>query len=119
MKTEKAAPTSRELLGWIIEVLRVKHGRDILAFDVRGISGIADYYLLVSALSTPHIKALQNAVRIAMKAQGITCRRKSGAPDSGWIIADYPDVMLHIFLQETREYYNLEELWATIPQVEV
>ena len=119
MKTEKTALTSRDLLNQIIEVLREKHGRDILAFDARGISGIADYYLLVSALSAPHIKALQNAVRIAIKAQGITCHRKSGAPDSGWIVADYPDVMLHIFLQETREYYNLEELWARLPQVEV
>jgi len=101
------------------EALREKQGRDIMAFDARGLSGVADYYLLVSALSTPHIKALHNAVRMAMKARGAACHRKSGAPDSGWIVADYLDVVLHIFIRETRGYYNLEELWSAMPRVDV
>ncbi len=119
MKTEKTTLESRVLLGWMAEALRAKQGRDILAFDARGLSGVADYYLLVSALSTPHIKALYNAVRMDLKSRGAVCHRKSGAPDSGWIVADYLDVVLHIFNRETRGYYNLEELWAAMPRVEV
>lgn len=111
--------SSQDLLEAIAATLSEKQGLDIIAFDARALSGLADYYLLVSALSSPHIKALCNAVRLALKSHGVMCFRKSGTPESGWIVADYTDVVLHLFDRETRAYYALEELWSDVPRIEV
>ncbi len=119
IKTADENSGARALLDWIADALVEKQGREIMAFDARNLAGVTDYYLLVSALSAPHVKALFNAVRLALKARGVACYRKSGTPESGWIVADYLDVVLHIFNRETRGYYALEELWADVPRVEL
>ena len=99
-------------------VMSEKHGIDVNLWDVREISGITDFYLVTSGTSTPHLKALFNEVQVSLKQEGAQCYRKSGVPESGWLVIDYVDLIIHIFSKELREYYAIEALWAEAPRLE-
>jgi ribosome-associated protein len=94
-----------------------KKGQDIVLLDVRGLSSVTDYTLIVSGSSPPHLKALFGAIHRSLKDEHVSCYRKAGTPDCGWLVMDYIDVIMHIFLDETRRHYALEELWAEAPRV--
>lgn len=76
---------------------------DVKIYDVRGKSGFTDFFVVATGAAAPHLKAL---VRDLPKAN-----RVSGEPDSGWVVADYIDVVVHVFSAEARAYYALEKLW--------
>ncbi len=111
--------SAQDILKRVVSALKEKKGEDILVFDARATGNITDYYILVSAFATPHLKALMNAARLALKSGGVLFHRRSGTPESGWIVLDYMDVVLHIFDKETRAYYDLEALWKNMPRVDV
>lgn len=94
-----------------------KKGEDLCLIDVRELSSVTDYFLIVSGSSPPHIKALFQAVQRDLKDQKIRCYRKSGDPDGGWLVLDYIDVVIHIFQEKIRAYYAIEELWNQAPKV--
>jgi len=95
-----------------------RKGEDIALLDLRELSSLTDYAVLVSGSSPPHLKGLFQYVEQALKEQGARCFRKAGTPDSGWIVMDYIDVVIHIFETPRREYYAIEELWAGAPRLE-
>jgi ribosome-associated protein len=74
--------------------------------------------LVVSGTSPPHLKAMFEAVQHELKVRGAWCYRKAGAPESGWMVLDYVDVVIHIFSPAARRYYAVEELWARAPLLE-
>lgn len=88
-----------------------KKAVDIRAYDVRGISGFADAFVVATGTAAPHLKALVAGTQAAMKDAGISSYRTSGDPQSGWIVVDYVDVVVHVFSPEARAYYALEKLW--------
>ena len=98
-----------------VEVVRTaladKKAVDIRAYDVRGISGFADAFVVATGTAAPHLKALVAGTQAAMKEAGISSYRTSGDPQSGWIVVDYVDVVVHVFSPEARAYYALEKLW--------
>ncbi|OVE74061.1 ribosome silencing factor [bacterium B17] len=96
-----------------------KKAKDPVLLDVREISGVTDYYLIVSGSSAPHLKAMFMEVQRVLKQEGLYCFRRSGESDAGWMVIDYFDFVIHIFLEETREYYGIEELWAQAPKVKI
>ena len=63
-------------------------------------------------MSTPHLKAMFVDLQVELKKLDTECYRKAGMPEGGWMILDYVDVIIHIFMPEMRQYYALEELWA-------
>jgi len=77
---------------------------DVKIYDVRGKSGLTDYFVVATGAAAPHLKAL---VKTLPKAY-----RVSGDPESGWIVSDFIDVVVHVFSAEARAYYALERLWA-------
>jgi len=77
---------------------------DVRTYDVREKSGFTDYFVVATGAAAPHLKALVKAMPKAY--------RVSGDPESGWIVADYVDVVVHVFSAEARAYYALEKLWA-------
>ena len=77
---------------------------DVRVYDVRGKSELADFFVVATGAAAPHLKAL---VRALPKSY-----RVSGDPESGWIVSDYFDVVVHVFSAEARAYYALEKLWA-------
>ncbi len=92
-----------------------KKALDLVVLDVRRISGIADYFLLCSGRSTTHIQAIADAIRDDLKAESVRPRHVEGMPASGWILLDYGNILVHIFLEDTRAYYALERLWGDAP----
>ena len=81
-------------------------GVNVKTYDVRATSSIADYFVVATGAAAPHLKALAKA--LPGKAY-----RVSGDPESGWIVADYIDVVVHVFSAEARAYYALEKLWES------
>lgn len=99
-----------------VQALEDKKGEDIRLVDVRTISGVTDYYLIASGASAPHLKAMFNDVLRTLKEAGVPYFRKAGDPQSGWLVIDYLDVVIHIFSVEARAYYAIESLWTEAPQ---
>lgn len=93
-------------------VLEDKKAVDVKAYDVRGISGFADAFVVATGTAAPHLKALIAGTQTAMTELGIDSYRTSGDPASGWIVVDYVDVVVHVFSPEARAYYALEKLWG-------
>ena len=84
---------------------------DIKIYDARGKHALADFFVVATGAAAPHLKALVAAAQKEMKAAGVNSVRTSGDPESGWIVVDYVDVVLHVFSAEARAYYALERLW--------
>lgn len=104
--------TVEEQAGIIKAALEDKKAVDVKAYDVRGVSGFADAFVIATGSAAPHLKALVAGVQSAMKKAGVDSFRTSGDPASGWIVVDYVDIVLHVFLPEARAYYALEKLWT-------
>lgn len=94
-----------------------KQAQDIRIFDVRGLSSVTDFYLVATGTSAPHLKALISETQRRMKELGVTGSRTSGEPDSGWVVVDYVDAVVHVFSAEARAYYAIERLWATAKEL--
>ena len=90
---------------------------DLVVLDVRELSSVTDYYLLCSGRSTTHLRSIVDGIREEMKGAEARLRHGEGAPESGWMLLDYGDVLVHVFLEETRVYYALERLWGDAPSV--
>ena len=86
-----------------VTALENAKGIDTKVYDVRGKSGLTDFFIVSTGAAAPHLKALAKELPKAY--------RISGDPESGWIVADYIDVVVHIFSSEARAYYALEKLW--------
>jgi len=110
---------ARSMLFAAAAALSGKKGADLAAYDLRNISSLADYALVATGMNGPHLKALANEARLAMKALNAPCLGQSGEPDSGWIVSDYLDLVVHVMLKDTRAYYDLDSLWAKAPRVEL
>ena len=102
---------AQEISKKIVGILEEKKGEDIQVFDVKGKSTLTDVIIVVSGNSGPHLKALAGAVQRAMKDIGDSGGRIAGDSESAWIVLDLYDVIVHVFLPEAREYYDIEALW--------
>ncbi|MBI2015307.1 MAG: ribosome silencing factor [Candidatus Rokubacteria bacterium] len=96
-----------------------KRAADLVVLDVRGISTVTDYFLVCTGRSTTHVETIADAIRDALRVDGIRPLHAEGVAASGWILLDYGDVLAHVFLEDTRAYYALERLWGDAPVVEV
>ena len=94
-----------------MESLEDKLANNIKVFDVRASSTITDFYIVASGKSAPHLKALMSGSYRHMKNSKSKSFRISGEPESGWMVVDFIDVVVHIFSPEARAYYAIEKLW--------
>jgi ribosome-associated protein len=100
------------LLGIVIAALEDIKGVDIRVIDVRGLTSITDRMVIASGTSTRHIKALADNVVLAAKRHGFAVLGVEGEDKTGWVLVDLSDVVVHIMMPETREFYALEKLWS-------
>jgi ribosome-associated protein len=94
-----------------------KRAGDLVVLDVQRVSGVTDFFLICSGKSTTHLQTITDAIRGELKGEGVQLRHAEGVAESGWILLDYGDVLMHVFLEDTRTYYALERLWGDAPTV--
>ncbi len=102
---------SKELAQAIAAILDEKMGENIMVLDVKHLTSITDYFVIASANNTTKVHALAETVEEKLEAKGVQARRKEGYRDARWIVLDYASVIVHVFHNEEREYYNIERLW--------
>ena len=90
-----------------------------LLLEVSDLVSYADYLLILTATSAPHVRAVAEAVREVGKAEGLPVLASEGLESCRWVLLDLGDVVVHIFQPVERDYYDLETLWLEAPRVEV
>jgi ribosome-associated protein len=89
-----------------------------VVLDLQGISSFTDYFVICSGTSEPHLKAIAGEIEDRLKQDnGVRAVSVDGFPASQWIVLDYLQVIVHVFRQEKREFYSLEDLWSDAPRV--
>jgi ribosome-associated protein len=96
-----------------------KLAQDILILDVGDLLGVTDHFVILSARNERQLGTVASQVEGQLKMGGRRPRRREGAKESGWILLDYGDVVVHAFTAEMRTYYELERLWADAPRTVV
>lgn len=103
----------------IAALAQEKLGRDVAILDMRPVCVYTDYFVLATGGNPRQTKAIFDEVYAGMKQQGLLPQSVDGTTEATWVIADYVDVVLHVFTPEMRDYYRLEELWGDVPSVSV
>ena len=93
-------------------VLDAKRGRDIAVLPVVGNSDITDCYVICSATSGTHVRALADEVEFRLGQRGVTPLHTDGGDQRDWMVVDFGDVIVHVFDREAREFYHLDKLYA-------
>ena len=96
-----------------------KKARDITVLSLDGLTTIADYFVICTATSTTHIKTLSDEVQKQLEEKGETILHVEGYRSGGWVLIDLGCVIVHIFLDEQREFYSLERLWGDAKEIAV
>lgn len=111
---------SKEVMECMLKILEEKKGMDIQVLPVEDRTTLADYFVVVSGSSTPHVKSLAEEVEFVLKTQHqLLPRHLEGQDSARWILLDYGDVVLHVFHKEERAFYRLEDLWREAPKTEM
>lgn len=105
---------SKDLANKMTELIFSKKGLDVKIMDLRNLTTIADYFVICSADSDTHVKAIADEIDKKLSTQGIKGHIE-GMKSLNWVLMDYFDVVVHIFKHESRRYYNLEKLWGDAP----
>ncbi|MDI9506114.1 MAG: ribosome silencing factor [Bacillota bacterium] len=102
---------SKELATKIAKLLDAKQGIDVMMLEVTHLTSITDYFVIASGRSTMQVRALAEHLEEKLEEESIPARRKEGYQDARWIVQDYGIVIVHIFHEEERAFYNIERLW--------
>ncbi|MCX6356648.1 MAG: ribosome silencing factor [Candidatus Aureabacteria bacterium] len=89
-----------------------KKSHDCIALDIRKISVVADYFVICTGDSQRQVKAIAEGMIESLKVKGVRCWHSEGWSESSWIVLDFGDVIAHVFLNQVRDYYQLERLWG-------
>jgi len=104
-----------EYIKQIVELLTQKKAQDIIVLDISPLTIIADYFIICSASNLQHVKALVDEIE---EKSPMKILRIEGKESYKWVVVDYGDIILHIFHQKEREFYNIERLWVDAKKIE-
>lgn len=110
-------PESRAVATAAARAAAAKQGEDIVILDVRDLIVITDYFVIASGTSERQVKTIVEEVEKALRARGVKPVRREGEVDARWVLLDFVDVVVHVFGEAEREYYDLERLWRDAPRV--
>ena len=96
-----------------------KKAQDLVALDVHEVSSVADTFVLVTGTSDRHTRSIADAILEAVRTSGEKPLGVEGYDEGRWVLIDLNEVVVHIFQEEVREYYDLERLWSDAPAIEV
>ncbi|MFN3975323.1 MAG: ribosome silencing factor [Dehalococcoidia bacterium] len=94
------------------EIAAEKQASDVLVLDLRPLHAFTDFFVLLTGTSPPHLNALAEELEKALGEAGRLPLHREGDAYSGWVVLDYGDMVVHLFLAEKRAYYRLEERWT-------
>lgn len=118
-RKEGLSMTPYETATVLANALDSKKAAEIKVLRIEAITTIADYFVICTATSTTQIKALTAACEEAMEQRGETVHHIEGHRDGSWVLMDFSSVVVHIFMDEAREFYDLERLWADGEEVDL
>jgi len=95
-----------------------KKALDPVLLEMRGISSVTDYFLLCTGKSDRQVQAIARSIEETLEKKGIRILGQEGRAQGKWILMDYNDVVVHIFLEPTRKFYDLEGIWMDAPRIE-
>jgi ribosome-associated protein len=110
---------SKDLASRLAYLTLTKKAADIKILDLRNLTSITDYFVICTGTSDTQVKAIADAVIDGSKKIGERPWHKEGFTQRSWVLLDYVDVVVHIFLQDTRNFYGIEKLWGDAPSEEV
>ena len=105
-------PSATDLAARSAALMLDKRANEIVIMDLRGLTTMTDYFVLGSGDSTVQVKAIVDHIHQTLRFESIRSYHIEGYQQLSWVLMDYVDVVAHIFLAETREYFGLERLWA-------
>lgn len=112
--------TQNEMLEKIIRTLDSKKAEEIRAIKITDLTIIADYFVIANGTSTTQTRTLAEEVEYQLSQLGVEPNRTEGYKNgSNWVVLDYGDIVVHVFYKETRDYYQLERLWADGEKIDI
>ena len=106
-----------EITRTAVTIASENQAEDIVLLDLRKLTQFTDYFIIMSAESSRQLKALQKELEATFERVGVSMYHKEGSAESGWILLDLNDLIIHIFGTKEREYYKLDEIWSGATQV--
>ena len=107
--------SSQSLLKQIIELAYEKKAEKIITLDLRGISSLGDYFIICHGKSEPQVKAIVDNIK---KGTIYKPKHLEGYENKKWVLIDYFDIIVHVFDENERNYYSIEQIWADAPKKE-
>lgn len=111
------AVTSTEFAIEVARLASQSHCHQVVVLDVRGLCNITDYFVLVTGTSNRQMQSVGEEASELAEQRGYQSKCETGQETGSWVVVDFFDVILHLFVQETREFYDLDGLWADAPRV--
>jgi ribosome-associated protein len=103
----------------VVRAAADRQAEQIQVLDISKISSFADYFIIMTGDNERHVKALYETIDQAVRKLGARPHHVEGETESRWILLDFIDVVVHIFIRDLRSYYNIDRLWADAPEVEL
>lgn len=111
--------SSEELARRVAAIADAKKAEEIVVLDMRGLVGYTDFLVICTARNERQAKAVYDEVYLQLKREDLLPDHVEGERQPSWVLMDYLDCVLHVFVPETRDYYRLETLWGEAPRLEL
>lgn len=109
----------KEIVKKIYNIIDEKKGEDIKVIDISEVSTVADYFIIASGNNVNQVQAISDEIDEVLGREGITPKAIEGHRNATWVLLDYRDIVVHIFLKEDRSFYDLERIWRDGKEVDI
>lgn len=109
----------KEIVKKIYNIIEEKKGEDIKVIDIANVSTIADYFIIASANNINQVQAISDEIDFILGKEGIIPKAIEGNKNASWMLLDYNDIVVHIFLREDRAFYDLDRIWRDGKEIEM
>lgn len=114
---QKPVIALEEKVALCVSLVEEKMAEEVLVLDLRGVSSMTDYFLICHGSSDRLVQAITDHLLEMMKEKGVRALGVEGYTEGRWILLDFGDLVIHVFFEETRRFYDLERLWGHAPQL--
>ncbi len=118
-RAQKSSLTSEGLVELAARTLAAHKGQEVVILDVRGLSSLWDFFIICSGGSKRHVQALAQHLQETLKEAGARPLGVEGLEEGNWVLLDYVDVVIHLFIKPLRDFYDLEGLWVEATRLAV